>query len=294
MKTIRILRFFQNSVSFGKTSWKSWLQPAFPIKSRVAYPKLEVLDKPLLIILIVITSFSAVPAVSADDWESYEIVNRLLSLSGPCAPIIHENSVVFTANSDIRRIGIAFSHENFEKIYWYRQLLIPQYGLEPIMLPGEKVPSPYRDSGIQFYVHTVPDNVRDLEYRLIINGLWTIDPANPQTRRDPVSGLTLSLLKIPRHHARHSPLIGLPEGLSFLFKGPPGETVTVAGTFNNWDPFMYELREYPAGVYSITIPLPPGTYQYVFFHRGERYADPNNSQRIFSKDGRIASEIVIP
>jgi len=248
----------------------------------------------VLIILIAITSFSAVPAAFAEDWESYELVNRLLSLRSPSAPIIHENYVVFTANSSVRRIGIAFSHENFENIHWYRQLLIPQFGLDPIILPGEKEPRPYKDSGLQFYVHTVPDNVRDLEYRLIINGLWTIDPENPQSRRDPVTGLTLSLLKIPQRQIRHSPLIGLPQGLSFLFKGPPGETVTVAGNFNNWDPFMYELREYPAGVYSITIPLPPGSYQYVFFHRGERYADPDNPQRVFSRDGRIASEIVIP
>jgi len=260
----------------------------------------EVLEKPLLVILIVIAFFFAVPAAvaqqeqRAEDWESYELVNRLLSLTSPTAPIIHENYVVFTANSNVRRIGVSFSHENFKKIYWYRQLLIHQYGLEPIILPGEKEPSPYRDSGIQFYVHTVPADVRDLEYRLIINGLWTVDPVNPQNKRDPVTGLTLSVLKMPQRQIKHSPLNGLPEGLSFSFKGPPGETVTVAGTFNNWDPFMYELREYPAGIYSITIPLPPGTYQYVFYHRGERYEDPYNPQRVYSKDGKIASEIVIP
>jgi hypothetical protein len=56
---------------------------------------------------------------------------------------------------------------------------------------------------------------------------------------------------------------------------------------------MYELREGPAGNYSINIPLPPGKYQYVFFHRGQRYLDPNNASRVYSKDGRAASEIVI-
>jgi hypothetical protein len=56
---------------------------------------------------------------------------------------------------------------------------------------------------------------------------------------------------------------------------------------------MYELREGPAGNYTINIPLPPGKYQYVFFHRGERYLDPYNTNRIYSKDGRIASEIVL-
>ena len=243
---------------------------------------------------MVIASFAAVPAINAADWESYETVNRLLSLPGPGAPVIQGDCIIFTADSSIRRIGISFAHENFAEIYWYTQLLIPQSGLNPIILPGEKEPSPYKDSGIQFFVYKIPDNTRNLEYRLIINGLWTTDPANPQTRRDPVSGLTLSVLRTPQRQAKHSPLNGLPEGLSFLFKGPPGETVSVAGTFNNWDPFMYELRESPAGVYSITIPLPPGTYQYVFFHRGERYWDPDNPNRVYSREGGIASEIVIP
>jgi hypothetical protein len=57
---------------------------------------------------------------------------------------------------------------------------------------------------------------------------------------------------------------------------------------------MYELREGPAGVYSINIPLPPGRYQYVFFNRGERYVDPYNPHRIYSRDGTAASEIVVP
>jgi len=246
-------------------------------------------------LLIIITSFAAaVPEASAHEWESYEMVNRLLSLSEPGAPVIQDNHVIFTADSNVRRIGVAFAHEKFAEIYWFTRLLIPQSGLNPIILPGEKEPSPYKESGIQFHVYTVPGNIRNLEYRLIINGLWTTDPANPKTRRDPVSGLTYSVLSIPQRPAKHSPLDGLPEGLSFLFKGPPGETVSVAGTFNNWDPFMYELREGPAGVYSITIPLPPGTYQYIFFHRGERYWDPDNPNRVYSRDGSIASEIVIP
>jgi 1,4-alpha-glucan branching enzyme len=96
---------------------------------------------------------------------------------------------------------------------------------------------------------------------------------------------------MPPRQPSLGPLSGPPGGLRFSFKGPPGETVTVAGNFNGWDPFMYELKEGPAGVYSLTIPLPPGKYQYVFFHRGERYLDPYNSRRIYAKDGRAASEI---
>jgi len=246
------------------------------------------------IILVIIVSFAANSALSAENWESYELVNKLLTMTEPGVPLIHDKFVVFTANSSIRRIGVSFANENFDNIYWFRPLLIPQDRINPIILPGEKVPSPYKDSGIQFCVYQIPDHLRELEYRLVINGLWTIDPANPLTRLDRTSGLTMSILKLPYRPIKHSPLNGLPAGLDFSFHGPPGEIVTVAGTFNNWDPFMYELKENPSGVYRLIIPLPPGKYQYVFFHRGERFIDPDNPNRIYAKDGRIASEIEIP
>jgi hypothetical protein len=238
---------------------------------------------------IVIASFSW-----AADWETYELIDRLLTIRQPGAPIVHENFVIFTAASNVRRIGVAFAHENFTDIHWYTQLAVSQDRMNPVILPGQKIPDPYKDSGLQFFVCQVPDYLRDLEYRLVINGLWTIDPANSQFRRDPVSGLSMSVVSMPLRPANYNPLNGLPEGLNFTFFGPPGETVTVAGNFNRWDPFMYELKEGPAGQYSIKIPLPPGVYQYVFFHRGERFTDPNNPRRAYSRDSIPSSEIVIP
>jgi len=245
------------------------------------------------ILLVVLASFIAVLPY-AEDWESYEALNRLLSLPGPGAPVIQGNLVIFTADSSLRRVGVAFAHEDFSAIYWFRPLLVSQDRLYPIVQPDQRIPDSYRDSGIQFHVYQLPDHLRELEYRLIINGLWTIDPANPLSRRDPVTGLNLSVLNLPARAVRPNPLNGLPAGLSFTFNGPPGEIITVAGSFNSWDPFMYELREGPAGVYSITIPLPPGVYQYVFFHRGERFVDPYNPRRSYARDGSAASEIIVP
>ena len=242
-----------------------------------------------IILFTLVTAFAG-----AADWETYELIDRLLTLPGPSAPVIFEDAVIFTASSGLRRVGVAFSYENFSRIYWFTQLLVPQDPLGAPIPPGKKVPDPYKDSGILFYVHQVPENTNELEYRLIVDGLWTIDPVNPKTRKDPVSGLAWSVLSLPRREPMPNVLNGPPGSLSFSFKGPPGENVTVAGNFNGWDPFMYELIESPAGVYSLNLPLPPGRYQYVFFHRGQRYVDPYNSNRVYSKDIGIASEIVIP
>jgi hypothetical protein len=239
--------------------------------------------------------FFLIASVSwAADWETYDLIDRLLTIREPAAPVVHEDFVIFTAASSLRRMGVAFAHENFSDIHWYTQLAISQDRMNPIILPGQKFPDPYKDSGLQFFVYRVPDHLREIEYRLVVNGLWTIDTANPKSRRDPVSGISMSIVSMPVRPANYNPLNGLPEGLDFTFWGPPGETVTVAGSFNGWDPFMYELREGPAGHYSLKIPLPPGIYQYVFFHRGQRFTDPHNPNRIYSRDGTAASEVVIP
>ena len=241
------------------------------------------------VLLIMISAFS-----QAADWETYELIDRLITLPGAGAPVIFNDAVIFTAPSNVRKIGVSFAHENFSSIYWYRQLLIPQDRLFAPIPEGKKEPDPYIDSGYQFHIYEVPNHIKELEYRLVINGLWTTDPDNPQTRRDPVTGLFLSVLSIPYRAVNPNPLNGLPDGLNFSFTGPPGEIVTVAGNFNSWDPFMYELKEGPAGIYSISIPLPSGTYQYVFFHRGQRQLDPYNSRRTYTRDGKAASEITIP
>jgi hypothetical protein len=140
----------------------------------------------------------------------------------------------------------------------------------------------------------MPENMQELEYRLIIDGLWTTDPANSLSRKDRASGLLYSIVPLPPRDNVPGPLKGPPESLTFSFRGPPGETITVAGSFNGWDPFMYELAEGPAGTYTLTLPLPPGTYQYIFFHRGERFLDPYNSRRAYSREGKAVSEIELP
>ena len=224
---------------------------------------------------------------------SYQLVDRLLSLTGPGAPEILDDVVIFTASSGLRRVGVAFADEGFSKVHWFRQLLISRDLREIPPSANEKNPNRYRDSGLVFYIHQIPEDAREIQYRLIIDGLWTTDPANPDIFRDDASGLYLSTLAIPPRETVPGPLKGPPGSLSFVFKGPPGETVSVAGSFNGWDPFMYELKEGPAGNYTINIPLPPGKYQYVFFNRGQRYLDPYNSSRVYSTDGKAASEIVI-
>jgi hypothetical protein len=242
---------------------------------------------------LIIASFLQ-PVLWAEDWETYEVFNRLLSLKSPGKPVIYEDFVIFTADSTLRRVGIAFAHENFATTYWFKKLVVPNDQMNAPLPPGQKFPDPYKASDIQFYIYKVPQRINELEYRVVVNGLWTTDPNNLQVKRDPVSGLNLSVLQMPERPIKPDPFEKFPDVITFTYKGAPGESVTVAGSFNGWDPYMYELRETSAGVYTLALPLMSGTYQYVFYCKGQRIVDSFNPRRSYARDGKAASVIEVP
>jgi len=100
--------------------------------------------------------------ISAADAESPYTINRLLSMTGPGAPEIIDDSIIFTYTSNCRRAGIAFAHEGFSQVHWFRQLLIPQDSLNAPIPAGQKQPNPYKDSGILFFICQIPENIPEL------------------------------------------------------------------------------------------------------------------------------------
>lgn len=56
-----------------------------------------------------------------------------------------------------------------------------------------------------------------------------------------------------------------------VLHAPDAERVTVAGTFNGWDPSSTPLIEGPDGLFYVIVPLPPGRYEYLFVVDGERW-----------------------
>jgi hypothetical protein len=232
-------------------------------------------------------------SMGAADTDSFQFIDLLLRMQAPEKPRILEDAVIFTASSSHRRVGIAFAHEGFGKVYWFRKLMVPNENAGPWI--KEKAPADlYRDSGMLFYIYSIPEELKGaLEYRLVIDGLWVRDPLNPDYRVDPASGIIRSVVALPPIIRPDSPNRGPAGTLNFTYHAPPGETVTVAGSFNRWDPFMYELRESSPGRYTLSLPLPPGTYQYSFFHRGERRLDPNNPRRVYTREGKAANEAVV-
>ncbi|MDR2447611.1 MAG: glycogen-binding domain-containing protein [Treponema sp.] len=231
--------------------------------------------------------------IGALDTTSYQFINHLVNLKNSGAPEAMDDGILFTAPATYKKVGIAFAHEGFSKVYWFQKLLIPDDAPNPQSETNAKQSPPvvYKDSGILFFTYTAPAGVDSVEYRLIINGLWTTDPSNPNQRIDE-SGLARSIAPMPKVSRPLDPLDAPAGVVTFRFDTFPHETIYVAGSFNNWDPFMYEMKEKTPGHYELTLSLPPGTYQYAFFYRGERHLDQNNRSRVY-RDGRSASQTVV-
>jgi len=231
--------------------------------------------------------------IGAVDIESYQFIDYLRSISAPGKPEIFEGGVVFTAPSSHNRVGISFAHEGYAKVHWLKRLMIPR-DISELMIKGKisKKLNPNEDTGIMFHYETIPEDLKNMDYRMIIDGLWTRDPLNPISATGS-SGIVESRVPLPakpKNHQNAPP----PGSYRFSYQASPGETITLGGTFNNWDPFIYELRETSPGFYSLTLPLPSGTFQYVFYHRGEPIPDPANPRSRFSREGMVVSEAVMP
>jgi hypothetical protein len=243
--------------------------------------------------MVLLLLIGIIGSIKAADIDSFQYIDHLFQMREPEKPRVIDEAVIFTAPSSYRRVGIAFAHEGFGKVYWFRRLLIPSENPGP-WIKGRAPADMYRDSGMLFFVFSIPDELKDdLEYRLVIDGLWIKDPLNPDYRMDPASGISKSVVSIPYIKRPDSPNRG-PEGtLTFTYYARTGESVTVAGSFNGWDPFMYELQETSPGRYTLSLPLPAGTYQYAFFYRGERQLDPNKSRRVYTREGKAANEATV-
>jgi hypothetical protein len=56
---------------------------------------------------------------------------------------------------------------------------------------------------------------------------------------------------------------------------PTARSVSVAGDFNGWNPSQTKLERADGGVWTVTIPLKPGRYEYMFVVNGKQWiADP--------------------
>jgi hypothetical protein len=151
--------------------------------------------------------------------------------------------------------------------------------------------------GVRFLVYALPlASHEPLRYRMVVDGAWMRDPLNSAYVRDQDTGLFLSILEYPPVSDESPGVYRILNGrrASFLYRGPPGRRVGLAGSFNDWDPFMHYLEETEPGLYRLDIDLPPGTQRYVFVLDGDMLTDPLNPESAYSRDGLRVSVLNVP
>jgi len=74
------------------------------------------------------------------------------------------------------------------------------------------------------------------------------------------------------------------EGVKFSIYAPRASSVKVAGDFNVWNPEQGRMQMGVDGVWTVTLPIPPGKHNYKFILDGNWIVDPNNPD--FEKDVR--------
>jgi len=84
----------------------------------------------------------------------------------------------------------------------------------------------------------------------------------------------------------------LKDGVKFVYQGK-AKKVSIAGTFNNWNKAANYLKEEKPGLWSIVLPLSPGSYEYKFIVDGNWITDPANPQKVTDPDGNENSVVKV-
>ncbi|MFP4329986.1 MAG: glycogen-binding domain-containing protein [Alkalispirochaetaceae bacterium] len=227
--------------------------------------------------------------------QNIQLYREIRGLTEAEAPQIIQGHLVFTYRPSERErrsrftrlVGIAFAHEQFSRVYPFRRLRLTEFASEDLF----------------YYVLPIEPNRRELVYRLVVDGLWGPDPENDATRRLS-GGMRASTVTIPSDFQREEEFPVVEENrVRFALELNEVETpflrtlrderlptdsleanaVYIAGSFNNWDPFMHRLRQDPNNPdrFTTSLRVPPGVHYYYFVVDGVRILDPENLERGF-------------
>lgn len=208
-------------------------------------------------------------AVSFDN----ELHHRILNTTAASEPYITGNTILmsYSAPQGTQAVSLALEHENYRTFHTYEK----------------------NRHGIFIFAMKIPENQDRIRYRLVVDGLWTIDPRAGSERDS--RGVLVSRINLPKNSSAPVPgVTALPDGRTrFVFSGNPGSRVFVAGDFNRWDPYLTPMNESPVyeGVFTATVQLPAGSRFYRYVVDGKEILDPDNP--LTSRNGWGESASVI-
>ena len=84
------------------------------------------------------------------------------------------------------------------------------------------------------------------------------------------------------------------KSVTFTVRADVGKSVYLAGCFNKWNPTGKQMLDKKGtGVYSASVKLAPGTYQYKFVIDGTWCADPECADFVQNEHGTLNSVITV-
>ncbi len=217
-----------------------------------------------------------IPAFSLGGY-SLSIHTLISELREAKSPIFIDNKILFTysvGTEFTRRVAIAFDTDNYQKVY-------------PLMK---------NEYNVFFIAREIPIETDYLNYRLIVDGVWTDDPVNTNNFLSP-ERVKVSRIIIPRssYEQTVSPIIGTDRNIRFIYTDTTNKQVYLSGNFNNWDPFMLRMKEESEnpGTYSISLRMSEGSHYYKFVADGVSLQDPNNPDKAYDSRGNAVSFVII-
>lgn len=209
----------------------------------------------------------------------YDRQNIISSIRHIGEPFVQGDYIVFTAKEEHRFVGISFDFEQYKTIHAFERLPFFDMDYKPL-------------DSLLFYLCKIPANTKRIQYRMIIDGLWTNDPLNSQVLIDTQTHLKLSYIDLPYA----APIITqkMDEGfVRFVYEGEAGQNIRLSGSFTSWDPYIYQLEETQPGFYEIRLFLPPGTHYYTYYKGFTSFIDEKNPKRAYTDEGRVASVLQV-
>jgi hypothetical protein len=218
--------------------------------------------------LLIVSLLGAAGRLFAANPVSLDIAVMSLDSAQPPHMVEDELILSYQPSHPVRFVGVRFAHESWKILHPYS----------------------INEKGVFVLDYPVPEGVREIRYRITVDGLWMADPANPNVDSD-VTGAEFSVFTLEREPVRpiENPRRERGGELTFTFHGAPGRRVSLLGDFNNWDPFMDYLAEKTPGSYTITLRVPSGPHWYVFFTEGRKVLDMFNTETGVDPDGATVS-----
>ena len=207
------------------------------------------------------------------DSHLIEVRIRGIDRAGPPQFLDHQVLLSYQTSEPVRLVGARFAHEDYRIFHIYFR----------------------NEHEVFLLLLDVPEEVEELRYRLVVDGLWINDPFNPRSDED-AFGRVFSLFNLQDRPARVavSPEIHREGSVTFFFQTLPDRAVSVAGDFNNWDPFWHRMQETKPGQYHLTVRMPPGQHFYYYIVNGQRVLDPINQDTARDFEGFRVSTFFLP